>query len=46
MKQVKDTMHKAFWDLLRTEITSDPPEYTQAMVLLAEIREVCIIIFN
>lgn len=41
MKQVKDTMHKAFWEMLREQLNSDPPEYSQAMILLAEIREVC-----
>lgn len=40
MKQVKDTMHKAFWDLLREQLNNEPPEYSQAMILLAEIREV------
>ncbi|XP_050443731.1 T-complex protein 11-like protein 1 isoform X2 [Adelges cooleyi] len=39
MKQVKDTMHKAFWDLLRAQLNSDPPVYSQAMILLEEIRE-------
>lgn len=40
MKQVKDTMHKAFWELLREQLNNDPPEYTQAMILLSEIRTV------
>lgn len=44
LKQVKDTMHKAFWELLREQLNSDPPEYSQAMILLAEIREVCTVI--
>lgn len=37
-------MHKAFWDLLHEQLNSDPPVYSQAIILLAEIREVCIII--
>jgi len=41
MKQVHDTMHKAFWELLREQLNSTPPEYTQAMILLSEIRVVC-----
>jgi len=41
MKQVKDTMHKAFWELLREQLNSDPPEYSQAMTLLSEIQIVC-----
>jgi len=42
MKQVKDTMHKAFWELLREQLNSDPPVYSQAMILLSEIQIVCI----
>lgn len=38
IKQVKDTMHKAFWELLREQLNSDPPEYSQAMILLSEIQ--------
>lgn len=41
MKQVQDTMHKAFWELLREQLNSDPPEYSQAMILLSEIQVVC-----
>lgn len=41
MKQVKDTMHKAFWELLREQLNNDPPVYSQAMVLLSEIQTVC-----
>lgn len=26
---IKDTMHKAFWDVLRSELNEDPPNYTQ-----------------
>lgn len=44
-KQVKETMHKIFWDLLREQLNSDPPEYSQALTLLTEIREVCTISF-
>lgn len=28
-KMVRDTMHKAFWDILRQELASDPPKYDQ-----------------
>lgn len=28
-KVVKETMHKAFWDLLRQELNEDPPSYQQ-----------------
>ncbi|KAF2905642.1 hypothetical protein ILUMI_00532 [Ignelater luminosus] len=38
-KVVKDTMHKAFWDLLRQQLAEDPPNYTQALTLLENIKE-------
>lgn len=40
-KVVSDTMHKAFWDNLETELNDNPPIYGQAIKLLEEIREVC-----
>ncbi|XP_045480301.1 T-complex protein 11-like protein 1 isoform X1 [Harmonia axyridis] len=36
---IKDTMHKAFWDLLKTELAENPPNYRQALVLLEDIKE-------
>lgn len=39
-KQVKDIVHKAFWDSLESELNDDPPEYEHAIKLLEEIREV------
>lgn len=33
-------MHKAFWDILESELNDDPPVYGQAIRLLEEIREV------
>jgi len=38
-KVVKDIAHQAFWDLLKEELGSDPPEYSRALTLLAEIKE-------
>ncbi|KAJ8675483.1 hypothetical protein QAD02_011269 [Eretmocerus hayati] len=38
-KQVKDIVHKAFWDILAAELSEDPPIYTQALRLLQEIKE-------
>ncbi|XP_050307825.1 T-complex protein 11-like protein 1 isoform X2 [Anthonomus grandis grandis] len=38
-KVIKDTMHKAFWDILRQELNSDPPCYNQAFVLLEEVKQ-------
>jgi len=28
-KQVKEILHKAFWDILKTELESDPPQFNQ-----------------
>ena len=39
-KKVKEIMHKAFWTLLEEQLKEDPPNYTQALVLLKEIKEV------
>ncbi|CAH1954043.1 unnamed protein product [Acanthoscelides obtectus] len=38
-KIIKDTMHKAFWDVLRAQLAEEPPNYTQALNLLEEIKE-------
>lgn len=32
-------MHKAFWDNLDQQLKQDPPDYTQAFVLLQEVRD-------
>lgn len=32
-------MHKAFWDNLSDQLKQDPPNYTQAFVLLQEVRD-------
>ncbi|KAL3048180.1 hypothetical protein OYC64_006870 [Pagothenia borchgrevinki] len=45
-KLVRDTLHKAFWDILASELTDDPPEYGQAIRLLAEIREILLSFLN
>lgn len=37
-KQLKDSLHQAFWDLLAEELHSDPPVYTRAMALLKEVK--------
>lgn len=39
-KRVKETMHNIFWQLLAQELAEDPPNYNQALTLLAEIKEV------
>lgn len=40
MKLIRDNVHKAFWDILESELSDDPPEYGHAVRLLEEIREV------
>ncbi|XP_031461596.1 T-complex protein 11 homolog isoform X2 [Phasianus colchicus] len=37
--RVKETLHKAFWDRLKKQISASPPDYTQAIQLLQEIKE-------
>lgn len=39
-KVIKDTMHKAYWDILREQINDDPPNYEQALSLLDFIKTV------
>lgn len=38
-KVIKETMHKAFWNILRTQLESTPPIYDHALVLLGDIKE-------
>lgn len=38
-KQVKDIMHKVFWDILQSQLEEDPPNYTQSMVLLEDVKQ-------
>lgn len=38
-KVVKETIHKAFWNILRTQLESTPPVYDHALVLLGDIKE-------
>lgn len=33
-------MHKAYFDILRNDLNSDPPEYKQALVLLEDVKQV------
>jgi len=39
-RQVKETIHRAFWNVLDAELKEVPPNYTQAMVLLGDVKEV------
>ncbi|KAG8177980.1 hypothetical protein JTE90_019991 [Oedothorax gibbosus] len=38
--KISEICHQAFWDILTQELTGDPPVYTQAMVLLQEIKDI------
>ncbi|KAG9490572.1 hypothetical protein GDO78_006090 [Eleutherodactylus coqui] len=38
--QVKQIVHKAFWDCLESELKEDPPEYEHAIKLFDEIKEI------
>ncbi|KAL3884124.1 hypothetical protein ACJMK2_030346 [Sinanodonta woodiana] len=38
-RQVKEIMHKAFWDALETKLREDPPDFTHALVLIQEVKE-------
>ena len=33
-------MHKAFWDALKEKLDEDPPDFSHALVLLQEVKEV------
>ncbi|XP_004083113.1 T-complex protein 11-like protein 2 [Oryzias latipes] len=43
---VRDNMHKAFWDMLKEELSDDPPKYQFAIKLLEEIREILLSFLN
>ncbi|KAM5289421.1 T-complex protein 11-like protein 2 [Ctenodactylus gundi] len=38
--RVKNIVHKAFWDVLESELNAEPPEYEHAIKLFEEIREI------
>lgn len=42
---LKVNMHKAFWDVLRDEISKDPPNYNHAFLLLNDLKDVYTIFF-
>jgi len=37
--EVKNVVHRVFWDILKTELSEDPPVYSMALSLLKEIRD-------
>ncbi|XP_070541448.1 T-complex protein 11-like protein 1 [Ptychodera flava] len=38
-KQIKDIVHKAFWDSLQEGLNDDPPNFDQAVNLLGEVKQ-------
>jgi hypothetical protein len=34
-------MHTAFWDVLRDDLSADPPRYEHIIKLIGEAKEVC-----
>ena len=40
-EKVHDTMHTAFWDVLREDLSAEPPHYEHVIKLLGEAKEVC-----
>lgn len=45
-KQVRDVVHKAFWDKLREELSQDPPVFSQALSLIQEVKEVHVYMYQ
>lgn len=39
-KVVGECMKKAYWDKLREDFSEEPPDYSHALVLLADIKRV------
>ena len=39
-KQVKEIIHKAFWDAFDEKLNEDPPDFGHAVVLIKEVKEV------
>lgn len=33
-------MHRAFWDILRSHLEADPPDYKPVLSLLEEVKQV------
>ena len=42
-KLVRDTVHRAYWDVLASELDAQPPVYGHAIKLLEEIKEVSLL---
>uniref|UniRef100_A0A8C8SJS1 T-complex 11 n=1 Tax=Pelusios castaneus TaxID=367368 RepID=A0A8C8SJS1_9SAUR len=42
--RVKETLHKAFWDSLKEQLSASPSDYTHAIQLLQEIKETLLLL--
>jgi len=38
-QQIKENVHRAFWELLHTELNSEPPIYDHLLSIIAELRD-------
>ena len=43
---VKETVEKAFWDVLQEKLSEDPPNYSHAIVLIEDVKEVMMVHIN
>lgn len=41
-RAVSDCMHQAYWDKLKEDFAQDPPDYSHAVMLLEDIKKVCV----
>ncbi|XP_043201650.1 T-complex protein 11-like protein 1 [Amphibalanus amphitrite] len=37
--RVKEMTHKAFWDILKQQLESEPPDFSQALSLMTEVKQ-------
>ena len=38
-KQIEETMKKAFWDLIKSDLKNDPQQFDHLVILIQEIRD-------
>ncbi|XP_001635741.2 T-complex protein 11-like protein 1 [Nematostella vectensis] len=38
-KQIRDIVHKAYWDKLQEDLDKTPPDYSQMLMLIADLKE-------
>ena len=44
--QVKKIVHQAFWDVLKLELSEDPPVFHRALSLLEDVRTALVIFYK